>query len=300
MAREVFIKVAVLGTNTGPGYNLWHTARSEASGGIKLNDTLIDTEEEINQLLSGSYWTINDESARDFFLTSSTNELCDTYALTVLEVPPPAEKIPVAPVIENPSILKTSTTSFTTYTSISEVYDYNVVEKGFYIGISATMLSNTKYIITGTELSFSKSLSSLIEGSTYYVWAFVKNSANQITYSERVEIILTIARPGPPSLYDPWASFTVTSVGINSITGSVTHNEAHGADYITARIRAYDFRAPPYNKSYSGTSVNLERDETGTVQVGGMLPGVYTVYASLSNNLGSSSSDRVRDVTVTG
>jgi hypothetical protein len=165
------------------------------------------------------------------------------------------------------------------------------------------MLSNTKYIITGTELSFSKSLSSLIAGSTYYVWAYVKNSANQITYSERVEIILPIARPGPPGLYSPEASFTVTSVGINSITGSVTHNEAHGADYITAGIRAYDYRARPF-KLYYGTSVNLERDETGTVQVGGMLPGVYTVYATLSNNLGSSSSYRYVgdhiEVTITG
>ena len=288
MSREVYIKVEVLGNETGASFDLLHTARTEASGGVKINGaTLLRPSPELDALLSGSYYTINDESATEFYL-ESLGGTCESEGYEVLTIPTPITPDPIAPLVEIPSTLHTSTTAITVYGNILNLYGYNVTEKGFYIGISPTRTSNTKYVVTGNEMNFEKSLSSLVPDTTYYAWTFAKNTENQISYSESIEVNI----PATPSAAKPCQMYpegiaVVTGYTSGSVTVEFTPTEDHGLGYSSLQAIANnwpDYVTATFTPSHPGLGVMATAVITDPVE---MVPGAtYSIYVLFNHTHG--------------
>ena len=54
-----------------------------------------------------------------------------------------------------------------------------ITSRGFYFGTSSTYSNNTKYTVSGTTGSFSRSFTGLSSGTTYYATAFVVNQVGE-------------------------------------------------------------------------------------------------------------------------
>jgi len=90
-----------------------------------------------------------------------------------------------------PSVTTNSATSVTTSSmvangNVTSDGGGTITERGFYFGTnSASPTNNTKYTVSGTTGSFSRTFTGLPSNSTRYYWAYAKNSAGT-TYGARI------------------------------------------------------------------------------------------------------------------
>ena len=91
-----------------------------------------------------------------------------------------------APSVTTNSASSVGQTSFTANGNVTADGGATVSERGFYVGTnSAFPTNNSKYTTSGTTGAYSRSITGLSNGTTYYIWAFATNSAGT-TYGSRV------------------------------------------------------------------------------------------------------------------
>jgi hypothetical protein len=83
----------------------------------------------------------------------------------------------VAPSVQTYSSISVGTSSMTIRGNVSSDGGGAITQRGFYFGTSTNATSNTKYTVSGTTGSFSRSMTGLSAGTTYRVFAFATNSA---------------------------------------------------------------------------------------------------------------------------
>jgi hypothetical protein len=82
----------------------------------------------------------------------------------------------VAPSVTTNSASSITSSSMTANGNITSDGGATITERGFYFGTSTNAVSNTKFTVSGTTGSFSRSMTSLSGGTTYRIFAFGTNS----------------------------------------------------------------------------------------------------------------------------
>ena len=85
----------------------------------------------------------------------------------------------VAPSVSTNAASSVGTSSFTSNGNVSSDGGATITSRGFYVGTSSNYASNTKYTVSGTTGSFSRSNSGLSANTTYYTTAFAINSVGE-------------------------------------------------------------------------------------------------------------------------
>ena len=92
----------------------------------------------------------------------------------------------IAPSVTTNSATSVTTSSMVARGNVTSDGGGTIIERGFYFGTnSASPTNNTKYTVSGTTGSFSRSFTGLPSNSTRYYWAYAKNSAGT-TYGARI------------------------------------------------------------------------------------------------------------------
>ena len=130
----------------------------------------------------------------------------------------------VAPSVSTSSAISITTSSMTIRGSVTSDGGGTITERGFYFGTnSSNATSNTKYTVSGTTGSFSRSMTGLSASSTYYWWAYATNSAGT-TIASRVQ-----ATTSAPSILNV---MTITSGNDLGITKSETSSSGSNSQYM--------------------------------------------------------------------
>lgn len=182
----------------------------------------------------------------------------------------------VAPSVSTSSAISITTSSMTIRGSVNSDGGGTITERGFYFGTnSSNATSNTKYTVSGTTGSFSRSMTGLSASSTYYWWAYATNSAGT-TIASRVQAttsapsilnVMTItsgsdlgstksesSSNGSNTQYMLYAQIT------NSSGGNVSVSQSFGGPYLntassTGRMITYYNPWPNYTTSFTGNVV---------------------------------------------
>jgi hypothetical protein len=102
----------------------------------------------------------------------------------------------VAPSVTTNTATSITTTSMTIRGNVTSDGGGTITERGFYFGTnSASPTNNTKYTVSGTTGAYSRSMTGLSSGTTYYWWAFATNSAGT-TYGSRVNAATSLPAHG--------------------------------------------------------------------------------------------------------
>ncbi len=92
----------------------------------------------------------------------------------------------IAPSVTTNSASSVGQTSFTANGNVTSDGGSGIIQRGFYVGTnSASPTNNSKYTTSGTTGVYSRSITGLSNGTTYYIWAFATNSVGT-TYGSRV------------------------------------------------------------------------------------------------------------------
>jgi len=143
-----------------------------------------------------------------------------------------------APSVTTNNASSVGASSFVANGNVTNDNGGTIQERGFYVGTSGTVTSNTKYTVSGTTGSYNSTISSLGSNTTYYITAFATNSAGT-TFGSTVTQATTysysfrssrhlFASPNSgasghryyQNVAGGWNSITGTSVGLN---GCVNH-----------------------------------------------------------------------------
>jgi hypothetical protein len=85
----------------------------------------------------------------------------------------------VAPTVSTNSATSVTYNSMVANGNVTSDGGGTITSRGFYFGTSSTYTSNTKYTVSGTTGSFSRSFTGLSQSTTYYITAFAVNSAGE-------------------------------------------------------------------------------------------------------------------------
>lgn len=115
------------------------------------------------------------------------------------------------------------------------------VKKGFYFGTSSTMASNTFYDIgntTDTSGSFNKTFTGLSGGTTYYVWAIIRDTESPARFTEAVSNMKTQG--------------TLVTLSYSTVNlGQITLATYNGSDTNSSYSRFQNY----YNHGYYGYTI---------------------------------------------
>jgi hypothetical protein len=107
----------------------------------------------------------------------------------------------------------------TTFTNTSA----GSVERGFYFGTSTTMASNTWYSegnTSSTSFTFEKRFSSLTGGTTYYMWAGIRDTQSPARFTETVSSMKSQATLAAVSYTTGWGG--AQNLSVSSMAGAGT------------------------------------------------------------------------------
>jgi len=175
-----------------------------------------------------------------------------------------------APSVTTNNISNIGETTLTLNGNVTSDGNSTIIERGFYFGTNSSHpTNNAKYTIGGTTGFYSNNRSGLSTSTTYYCWAFARNSVGT-TYGSRVQAS-TVAAFVP----------TFASGGGGTTQSAITLNGC-------ARFRWYSY----YKNPNTGSWITRSPSISGNLGVGGNVscPGSHNYSYSLNTSQWSASS----------
>jgi len=109
-----------------------------------------------------------------------------------------------APSVTTNALSSATTSSMTASGNVTSDGGASITERGFYFGTnSAAATNNTKYTVSGTTGTYTRSFTGLSSSTTHYCWAYATNSAGT-TIGSRVN--LATLTPYSPTVVQPDSS----------------------------------------------------------------------------------------------
>lgn len=166
----------------------------------------------------------------------------------------------IAPSVTTNAINSIGTNSLRANGNVTSDGGGTITERGFYVGTnSSSPTNNTKYTVSGTTGSYSRTISGLSSNSTYYCWAFATNSVGT-TYGSRVSATTLI--PYVPT----WSSgsgqmvvYNLNEVYGGTYSGNIYYRNPQTGGYVlykTANQGMYEFSGENFSfgSAYNKTS----------------------------------------------
>jgi len=209
-----------------------------SSGELKLWDAIWNDE------IGGSKGDNSLHSASIYAGFSTPDAMSDFYGWSDVE----------APSVTSSAATSVTQSSMTINGNVTSLGGAANVTRGFYFGTSTTYTSNTKYTLSGTQGTgaFSRSMTGLSAGTTYYFNAWAANSAGETVSNQTSR---TTFVNFSPSLRNYWTH--VGQVGsFNAPQNRSAHTQHHNPNigYIT-----YQGQTNLNNYNMSGTEYNNTR-----------------------------------------
>jgi|SaaInlV_125m_DNA_1040241.scaffolds.fasta_scaffold47182_2 hypothetical protein len=150
-----------------------------------------------------------------------------------------------APSVTTNALSGATTSSITASGNVTSDGGATITERGFYFGTnSAAAANNTKYTVSGTTGTYSRSFTGLGSSTTYYCWAYATNSAGT-TIGSRVN--LATLTPYSPTVVQP-------ASGSGFYFGAGDPSGTYYIQYLNPQTNSYD--------TYATTSWNAYQAQT--------------------------------------
>lgn len=196
-----------------------------ASGEIKL---IADIEAEFDQ--TGTTDISLFQARDDAGLSAGEVQMTDFYGLSAS----------TAPSVTTNALTSLTTTSMQANGNVTSDGGASITERGFYFGTnSSSATSNTKYTVSGTTGSFTRSFTGLSNSTVYYCWAFATNSAGT-TIGSRVNA--TTLTPYTPSIVNQNSAYGNPYVQSSTETAGTFYNQylnPQTSSYVTYYSRSW-------------------------------------------------------------
>lgn len=213
----------------------------------------------------------------------------------------------VAATVQTNSSISITASSMTIRGNVTSDGGGTITERGFYFGTSTTATNNTKYTVSGTTGSFSRSMTGLNGSTTYYAFAYAINSVGETVANM---VTTTTATPTVADTFSNFGSITSstgpTSFGACSFSAWMSPNPSATRSSIsksTGNTVSFYIYASCQNAnypqgSYNYTSMSGSYTHTSQIRSGGGCCSTVYLYEQVTSTGYTTVTTHFRSVSV--